>query len=69
MARLIPNTNAIDWKNFEWNFDNIMDKVGNLAGHLIHRELRNYCRYPSLYYYFDQTKALQIRNYWNHMEL
>ena len=38
-----------------------------LVGHLVHRELRNFGRFPDFYFYFDQFKALQIWNYWNHM--
>jgi hypothetical protein len=69
MSRLLPNTQAINWENFEWNFDNLLELVGPLTGHLLHRELRNFGRYPSLYFYFDQSKALQIWNYWNHMDV
>lgn len=36
-----------------------------LAGHLVHRELRNFRRYPDFYFYFDQIKALEAWNYWN----
>lgn len=36
-----------------------------LKGHLIHRELRNFERYPDFYFYYDQQKALEIWNYWN----
>lgn len=37
-----------------------------LIGHLIHRELRSFNRFPDFYYYFDQVKALRVWNYWNH---
>ena len=69
MSRLLKNTGNIEWKDFEWNFNNLLDCTSPLVGHLIHRELRNFGRYPSLYFYFDQTKALQIWNYWNHMDI
>ena len=59
----------IDWRKFEWSFENLALKAKKLVGHLIHRELRNFGRYPSFYFYFDQTKALQIWNYWNHMDI
>lgn len=36
-----------------------------LKGHLIHRELRSFERYPDFYFYYDQQKALEIWNYWN----
>lgn len=61
--------NIIDWYRFEWNFKNLVLNAGKLAGHLLHRELRNFGRYPSFYFYFDQTKALQAWNYWNHMDV
>jgi len=76
--RLIYLTNArllsedccpIDWRRFHWDFDNLSQCAKPLLGHLIHRELRNFGRYPSFYFYFDQTKALQIWNYWNHMDV
>lgn len=69
MARLLPGTENIEWQNFQWDFDKLAESVDRLIGHLIHRELRNFGRYPSLYFYFDQTKALQIWNYWNHMDV
>lgn len=69
MSRLLKNTEDIEWKDFEWSFNNLLGSTSSLVGHLIHRELRNFGRYPSLYFYFDQTKALQIWNYWNHMDI
>jgi hypothetical protein len=61
--------NLIDWRRFEWNFENLALKAKRLVGHLIHRELRSFGRYPNFYFYFDQTKALQAWNYWNHMNI
>lgn len=45
------------------------DKYHPLIGHLIHRELRNFKRYPDFYFYFDQVKALNIWNSWNRREI
>ncbi len=59
----------IEWHKLEWKFDNLTQFFGPLLGHLIHRELRNFGRYPHFYFYFDQFKALQIWNYWNYMHI
>ena len=76
--RLIFLTNArllnseiglIDWDEILWDFDELTQYVRPLLGHLIHRELRTFGRYPHFYYYFDQMKALQIWNYWNQLNL
>jgi len=57
----IPNN---DVTNHQQNLTE--EKIFNpLLGHLIHRELRNFKRYPDFYFYFDQQKALQIWNFWN----
>jgi hypothetical protein len=40
-----------------------------LIGHLIHRELRSFGRYPDFYLYYDQLKAIQAWNYWNRMDI
>jgi len=71
-ARLLDNYNKnqqIDWREINWSFENLAKYTKPLLGHLIHRELRNFGRYPSFYFYFDQTKALQAWNYWNHMDI
>jgi len=67
-ARLLPD-DYIEWTRFRWDFDNLSKHAKPLLGHLIHRELRNFGRYPNFYFYFDQYKALQIWNYWNNMNL
>jgi len=67
-ARLL-NNESLDWCAFLWNLEGLAKHVKSMVGHLIHRELRNFNRYPSFYFYFDQTKALQVWNYWNHMDL
>ncbi len=69
MSHLLSGSEHTDWKRFEWTFDNVSHTIPSLVGHLLHRELRNHGRYPSFYFYFDQTKALQIWNYWNHMDV
>lgn len=67
-ARLFNNTaGLINWSRMKWEFQEAADTVGPLLGHLVHRELRNFGRYPDFYFYFDQYKALQAWNYWNHM--
>lgn len=58
-----------DWRNIILNLDNLSKHFKPLLGHIIHRELRNFGRYPSFYFYFDQLKALEIWNYWNHTNI
>lgn len=57
------------WHHTRWEFDELRQRVGPLMGHLIHRELRTFGRYPDFYFYYDQYKALQAWNYWNHMDI
>ncbi|RKT04593.1 hypothetical protein BX286_2553 [Streptomyces sp. 3211.6] len=57
------------WHRTRWEFDSLSTQLGPLLGHLIHRELRTFGRYPDFYFYFDQHKALQAWNYWNHMDI
>ena len=57
------------WHHTRWEFDTLAAQFGPLLGHLIHRELRTFGRYPDFYFYFDQHKALQAWNYWNHMDI
>ncbi|MEU5159122.1 hypothetical protein AB0G74_05855 [Streptomyces sp. NPDC020875] len=67
-ARLIaPGGVPSAWHHTRWEFDALAPRFGPLLGHLIHRELRTFGRYPDFYFYFDQYKALQAWNYWNHM--
>ncbi len=69
-ARLLNgNDSPIEWNKIQWNFDYLSQYMSPLLGHLIHRELRNFKRYPNFYFYFDQYKALQAWNYWNHMNI
>lgn len=63
-----PDT-AIHWLAMKWDFEHLTTVAPGLLGHLIHRELRNFGRYPDFYFYFDQFKALQAWNYWNHMDI
>jgi len=63
--RMLP----IEWDKIQWNFDYLSQYISPLLGHLIHRELRTFKRYPHFYFYFDQYKALQVWNYWNHMNI
>ncbi len=57
------------WRNIEWDFGYLQQQLIPLLGHAIHRLLRNMKRYPNFYFYFDQYKALQAWNYWNHMDI
>jgi SAM-dependent methyltransferase len=51
-----------------WEFDHLCNiGLAPMIGHLIHRQLRSFGRYPDFYFYFDQLKALGAWNYWNHM--
>ncbi|MFD7547537.1 hypothetical protein [Streptomyces sp. NPDC059816] len=69
-ARLLALGEAPDgWHRTRWEFDDLATPLGPLLGHLIHRELRTFGRYPDFYFYFDQYKALQAWNYWNHMDI
>lgn len=76
--RLVFHTNSkifsdlskpLIWQDISWNFEKIAGFFKPLVGHLIHRELRSFGRYPDFYFYFDQLKALEIWNYWNHMNI
>lgn len=58
-----------DWRTLTLDFKNLDIYFGPLLGHIIHRELRNFGRYPNFYYYFDQLKALSIWNYWNYLNI
>lgn len=69
-ARLFAPGDAPEgWHHTRWEFDSLATQLGPLLGHLIHRELRSFGRYPDFYFYFDQHKALQAWNYWNHMDI
>lgn len=69
-ARLFAPGEAPEaWHHKRWEFDALSTQLGPLLGHLIHRELRTFGRYPDFYFYFDQYKALQAWNYWNHMDI
>lgn len=59
----------IVWQDISWNFEEMSELFRPLAGHIIHRELRSFGRYPDFYFYFDQLKALEVWNYWNHMNI
>lgn len=54
------------WQNIEWDFNYLQNGLTPLLGHTIHRLMRNMHRYPNFYFHFDQYKALQAWNYWNH---
>ncbi|WP_030459002.1 hypothetical protein [Kitasatospora sp. NRRL B-11411] len=69
-ARLFTPGQVPDrWHHTKWEFDSLAPQLGPLLGHLIHRELRTYGRSPDFYFYFDQLKALQAWNYWNHLDI
>jgi hypothetical protein len=58
---------AINWRALKWDIKDLEVVASPLLGHLVHRELRNFGRFPDFYFYFDQVKALQAWNYWNQM--
>ena len=66
-ARLISSPDFI--RASRWDFNALREIVAPLLGHFVHRQLRNFGRYPDFYFYFDQQKALQVWNYWNHQGL
>lgn len=69
-ARLFSDLNIpVAWHTLKWDFDNVVEILKPLVGHLIHRELRSFGRYPDFYFYFDQLKALEVWNYWNQMNI
>ncbi|MDD5625676.1 MAG: hypothetical protein PHG83_00735 [Patescibacteria group bacterium] len=59
----------IDWSDLTWEYSSLTDCFRPLIGHMVHRLLRNFNRFEDFYYYFDQTKALQIWNFWNHQDI
>lgn len=63
-----PGTEII-WQKINSEFKNISESLSPLIGHITHRELRSFGRYPDFYFYFDQIKALEIWNYWNYMNI
>lgn len=65
-ARLFNGKVIDDWRKMIFSFDSLMEYFSSLLGHTIHRELRNFGRFPYFYFYFDQLKALEVWNYWNH---
>ena len=66
-SRLLNTVEDINWCTVNWSFNTLESVASPLLGHLVHRELRNFGRFPDFYFYFDQFKALQVWNYWNHM--
>lgn len=52
-------------KDLTKKIDQYPNHYHSLIGHMIHRELRDFKRYPDFYFYFDQIKALDMWNYWN----
>lgn len=69
-ARLFSEeTKLMNWERLRWDFEELSVDMKPLLGHLIHRELRTFGRYPYFYFYFDQHKALEVWNYWNHMNI
>ncbi|MFE2599612.1 hypothetical protein ACFXCZ_24470 [Streptomyces sp. NPDC059396] len=62
-----PGRITDQWHRVRWDFDQVAESFGPLLGHLIHRELRHFHRYPDFYHFFDEYKAAQAWNYWNYM--
>lgn len=59
----------ICWSELIWEYPSVSEHFQPLVGHMVHRLLRNFNRFEDFYYYFDQTKALQIWNFWNHQNI
>ncbi len=64
------STDVLQFKNntsltLPQTFADLPSSLMPLAGHIIHRELRNFSRYPDFYFYFEQIKALEMWNFWN----
>lgn len=59
----------VDLSSLIWEYSLISESFKPMVGHMIHRLLRNFNRFEDFYYYFDQTKALQIWNFWNHQDI
>jgi hypothetical protein len=69
-ARLLtPAMHEADWFRLRFDFEALLPYAAPLLGHLIHRELRSFARHPDFYFYFDQVKALECWNAWNHLDL
>ena len=67
-ARLFSDhEEPMDWSTLRWTFLDLSRHMSPLIGHLLHRELRTFGRYPDFYFYFDQIKALRIWNFWNEL--
>jgi hypothetical protein len=64
---LTPGRLAEEWHSATWDFERTAESFGPLLGHLVHRLPRRFTRYPDLYFFFDQQKAFQAWNHWNHM--
>ncbi|MEU6060342.1 hypothetical protein [Streptomyces sp. NPDC047097] len=65
-ARLLgPEAPSRNWNHIRWTFGHAARFFGPLLGHLIHRQLRRFSRYPDFYHFYDQDKAFQAWNYWN----
>ncbi len=62
---LNANPPLINWSKPNLDFDTITSMAPQLIGHLLHRELKSYSRHSD----FDQFEALQIWDYWNHMNI
>lgn len=59
----------INFTKLKWDFETVTRYMKPLIGHFLYRELRNFGRYPDFYYYFGHHQALQVWNYWNHMDI
>lgn len=63
-VRLFNNYKSV--KNIStWGIGDYMTKAKPLLGHMINKDLDIFKLHPSMYFYFEQNKALQVWRYWN----
>ncbi|MEV7289712.1 hypothetical protein AB0O01_35050 [Streptomyces sp. NPDC093252] len=68
VARLLgPEILPGMWHRVRWNLPHAARFFGPLLGHLIHRELRRFDRYPDFHRFYDGNQAFQVWNYWNQL--
>ncbi|MEU2600920.1 hypothetical protein ABZ669_27895 [Streptomyces hirsutus] len=66
---LDPDQDATTFTFRDQDFDNLAEAAPSLLGQTLFREMRILQRYPQLYLAFEQAKALQAWNYWNHHQI
>lgn len=64
-----PDQDATTFTFRDQDFDSLARTAPSLLGQALFREMRMLHRYPQLYLAFEQVKALQAWNYWNHQHI